>query len=134
MQAVFTGAIVLLLPSVFIVGLLLLSDRLQRRALAVVARQIEVTDAIDAELGAVVAPVVRHRLGGRWQVFVPVELDNSDTVTRVVRAAHGVFDAHEGTRPGRFEIVLSPRQKFAPWHERAGVAARAAGEESVSWT
>ena len=40
MQAVFTGAIVLLLPSVFIVGLLLLSDRLQRRALAVVARQI----------------------------------------------------------------------------------------------
>ena len=134
MQTVFTGAFVLLLPSVFIVGLLLLSDRFQRRALAVVARQIAVTDAIHAELGAVVAPVVRHRLGGRWQIRIPVELDNADTVTQVVRTARGVFDAHEGTRPGRFEIVLSPREKFAPHRERAAVAAGAAGGESVSWT
>jgi hypothetical protein len=78
-------------------------------------------------VGAVVSPVVRHRLDGRWQVFIPVELDNSDTVTQVVRAARGVFDAHEATRPGRLEIVLSPR-------ERAAVAAGAAGGESVSWT
>ena len=96
------------------VALLLFSGRFQRRAEATIARQIEVTDAIHAALGAVVSPVVRHRLDGRWQVFIPLELDNADTVTQVVRTARGVFDAHEGTRPGRFEIVLSPREKFAP--------------------
>jgi hypothetical protein len=133
MLTVFPGLIVLLAPAL-VVALLVLSDRFQRRAQATVVRQIEVTDAIHAELGAVVSPVVRHRLDGRWQVFIPVELDNSDTVTQVVRAARGVFDAHEATRPGRLEIVLSPREKFATRRERAAVAAGAAGGESVSWT
>ena len=133
MVTVFIGLLVLL-PPAFVVALLLFSDRFQRRAEATIARQIEVTDAIHAALGAVVAPVVRHRLDGRWQVFIPLELDNADTVTHVVRAARGVFDAHEGTRPGRFEIVLSPREKFAPHRERAAVAVGATGGESVSWT
>jgi len=133
MVTVFIGLLVLL-PPAFVVALLLFSGRFQRRAETTIARQIEVTDAIHAALGAVVSPVVRHRLDGRWQVFIPLELDNADTVTQVVRAARGVFDAHEGTRPGRFEIVLSPREKFAPHRERAAVAAGAAGGESVSWT
>ena len=133
MVTVFIGLLVLL-PPAFVVALLLFSGRFQRRAETTIARQIEVTDAIHAALGAVVSPVVRHRLDGRWQVFIPLELDNADTVTHVVRAARGVFDAHEGTRPGRFEIVLSPREKFAPHRERAAVAAGAAGGESVSWT
>jgi len=133
MVTVFIGLLVLL-PPAFVVALLLFSGRFQRRAETTIARQIEVTDAIHAALGAVVSPVVRHRLDGRWQVFIPLELDNADTVTQVVRAARGVFDAHEGTRPGRFEIVLSPREKFAPQRERAAVAAGAAGGESVSWT
>ena len=134
MQTVFTGAFVLLLPSVFIVGLLLLSDRFQRRALAVVARQIAVTDAIHAELGAVVAPVVRHRLGGRWQIRIPVELDKPDTVTHVVRAAYDAFDARDRTRQGRFEIVLSPQEQPFPRRNRAAVTACATRGESVSWT
>ena len=133
MVTVFIGLLVLL-PPAFVVALLLFSGRFQRRAETTIARQIEVTNAIHAALGAVVSPVVRHRLDGRWQVFIPLELDNADTVTHVVRAARGVFDAHEGTRPGRFEIVLSPREKFAPHRERAAVAAGAAGGESVSWT
>jgi len=124
-------ALIVLVPPAFVVALLLFSNRVQRRAEATIARQIEVTDAIHAELGPVVSPVVRQRLGGRWQVLIPVDLDNSDTVTQVVRAARGVFDTHEGARPGRFEIVLSPREKFATRRERAAVAA---GEESVSWT
>jgi len=133
MVTVFIGLLVLL-PPAFVVALLLFSGRFQRRAETTITRQIEVTDAIHAALGAVVSPVVRHRLDGRWQVFIPLELDNADTVTQVVRTARGVFDAHEGTRPGRFEIVLSPREKFAPHRERAAVAAGAAGGESVSWT
>ena len=133
MLTVFIGLLVLL-PPAFVVALLLFSGRFQRRAEATIARQIEVTDAIHAALGAVVAPVVRHRLDGRWQVFIPVELDSSETVTQAIRAARGVFDAHEGTRPGRFEIVLSPREKHAPRRDRAALAARATGGESVSWT
>ena len=133
MTTVFTGLIVLL-PAAFVLALLVLSDRFQRRAEATIARQIEVTNAIDRELGAVVAPVVRHRLDGRWQVLIPVELDNAHTVTQVVRAARGVFDAREAARPGRFEIVLSPREKPAPRPARPAVTARAARGESVSWT
>ena len=133
MLTVFIGLLVLL-PPAFVAALLLFSGRFQRRAETTIARQIEVTDAIHAALGAVVSPVVRHRLDGRWQVFIPLELDNADTVTQVVRTARGVFDAHEGTRPGRFEIVLSPREKFAPHRERAAGAAGAAEGESVSWT
>jgi len=133
MLTVFIGLLVLL-PPAFVVALLLFSGRFQRRAETTIARQIEVTDAIHAALGAVVSPVVRRRLDGRWQVFIPVELDNAETVTQVIRAARGVFDAHDATRPGRFEIVLSPREKFAPHRERAAVAAGAAGGESVSWT
>jgi len=123
-----------LVPPALVVVMLLFSDRFQRRTQATIARQIEVTDAIHAELGAVVAPVVRQRLGGRWQVLIPVELDNSDTVTQAVRAARGVFDAHEGTLPGRFEIVLTPRETLAPRRNRAALAACAARGESVSWT
>ena len=133
MLTVFIGLLVLL-PPAFVVALLLFSGRFQRRAETTIARQIEVTDAIHAALGAVVSPVVRHRLDGRWQVFIPVELDNAETVTQVIRAARGVFDAHDATRPGRFEIVLSPREKFAPHRERAAVAVGATGGESVSWT
>jgi hypothetical protein len=43
-----------------------LAARVQRMRLDAVRRQIALTDAIHAELGAVVAPTVRRRLGGRW--------------------------------------------------------------------
>ena len=126
MLTVFTGLTVVLIATGFVVALLVLSDRVQRRTQATIARQIEVTDAIHAELGAVVAPVVRRRVGGPWQVRIPLELDNSETVTRVVRIARRVFDAHEGARAGRLEIVLSPRETSAPHLDRAALTARAA--------
>ena len=93
------------------------------------------TDAVHAKLGAIVAPVVRRRLGGRWQLVIPVPFDDLDSVGRVVRAAYEGFDAPERAIPGRFEIVLSPQEKFVPRRERAAVvAARRSRGESVSWT
>jgi len=105
-----------------------------RTRLLAVARQIAVTDAVHGELGAIVSPVVRHRLWGRWQLMIPVPFDDLDTVTHVVRTAYGAFDAPERTKPGRFEIVLSPQERPAPRRERTVVAARRPRGESVSWT
>jgi len=123
-----------LLPIALMVAALLFMERRARLRLAECARQVAVTDAVHGELGAIVSPVVRRRLGGRWQLAIPVPFDDLDTVGRVVRAAYGGFDAPDRL-PGRFEIVLSPQEKFVPRRERATVVtARRSRGESVSWT
>ena len=124
---------VVLLPIALVVALLQLSTWRHRVRLAEVARQIAVTDAIHAELGAVVSPVVRRRLWGRWQVTIAVPFERPDTVKQVVETAYGAFHAPDRAKPGRFEIVLSPQEKPIPRRDRATVAARTRGE-SVSWT
>ena len=64
--------VVLAVPVIALVALLRLAGALERRRAAVVARQIAVTDAIHAELGAVVAPLVRRGRGGRFVVVLAV--------------------------------------------------------------
>jgi len=123
-----------LLPAALLTAVMLLSTWRARTRLLAIARQIAVTDAIHGELGAVVSPVVRHRLWGRWQIMIPVPFDDLDTVTHVVRTAYGAFDAPERKNPGQFEIVLSPQERPVPRRERAVVAARSPRGESVSWT
>ena len=122
-------------PIALMTAALLFVERRARIRLAECARQVAVTDAIHAELGAIVSPVVRRRLGGRWQLTIPVPFDDLDTVGRVVRAAYGGFNAPDRAVPGGFEIVLSPQAKFVPRPERvAVVTARRSRGESVSWT
>jgi len=129
------GLGVALLPIALMVAALLLRERSARIRLAECARQIAVTDAIHGELGAIVSPVVRRRLWGRWQLVIAVPFDDLDSVSRVVRAAYRGFDAPERAMPGRFEIVLSPQERFVPRRERPAVAAaRGSRGESVSWT
>ena len=126
--------VAVLVPAALLTAVLLLSTWRARTRLLAIARQIAVTDAIHGELGAVVSPVVRHRLWGRWQLMIPVPFDDLDTVTHVVRTAYDAFDAPERTKPGRFEIVLSPQERPVPRGERTAVAARRPRGESVSWT
>ena len=125
---------VALFPIALMAAALLAMERRARVRLAECARQIAVTDAVHAQLGAIVAPVVRRRLGGRWQLVIAVPFDDLDSVGRVVRAAYEGFDGPERAIPGRFEIVLSPQEKFVPRRERAVAAARRSRGESVSWT
>jgi hypothetical protein len=125
---------VALFPIGLLVAALKLSSRRQRTRLAEIARQIAVTDAIHAELGAVVSPVVRRRPLGGWRLTIPVPFDRPDTVMRVVDAAHGVFSASERTTPGRFEIVLTPQERPVPRRVPIRVPAGTARGESVSWT
>ena len=129
------AVVAVLLPVALLTAALLLSTWRERIRLVAATRQIAVTDAIHGELGAIVAPVVRRRFWGRWQLVIPVPFDDLDSVGRVVRAAYQGFDAPERAIPGRFEIVLSPQEKFVPRRERAAVAAaRRSRGESVSWT
>jgi hypothetical protein len=123
--------LVALFPIALVVAALQLSTRRQRRRLAEIARQIAVTDAIHAALGAVVSPVVRRTLWGGWRLTIPVPLDRPEIVTQVVDTAYGAFSSAERTRPGRFEIVLTPQERPVP--RRAPVLVPARGE-SVSWT
>jgi hypothetical protein len=122
-----------LFPFALLIAALKLSSWRQRTRLDEIARQIAVTDAIHAELGAVVSPVVHRTLGRGWRLTIPVPLDRPDTVTRVVSAAYGVFSETERTRSGRFEVVLTPQER--PVARRIAVRAAAGTTgRSVSWT
>jgi hypothetical protein len=72
MIALLGGLVVLAVPVAGLVALLKVLDFLQRRRAATVARQIEVTDAIHREFGAIVAPTVRRARGG-WRVVLPMD-------------------------------------------------------------
>jgi hypothetical protein len=133
MQSVVLGSLslmVALLPIALLVAALQLSSWRQRVRLAEIARQIAVTDAIHAALGAVVSPVVRRTLWGGWRLAIPVPLDRPDVVVQVLDAASVAFSAAERTSP-RFEVVLTPQEKPVPRRARALVPARGG---SVSWT
>jgi len=136
MQSVALGTLSLgiaLFPFALLIAALKLSSWRQRTHLDEIARQIAVTDAIHAELGAVVSPVVHRTLGRGWRLTIPVPLDRPDTVTRVVSAAYGVFSEPERTRSGRFEVVLTPQER--PVARRIAVRAAAGTTgRSVSWT
>src|SRR5437899_12373379 len=61
-----------LFPCLTLLALLGLTARVERRRAAVIARQIELTDAIHREVGALVAPWVMRRPGGAWRVRIGV--------------------------------------------------------------
>src|SRR5205823_7899930 len=88
-----SGAMIALLGALVVVGvpvaglvaLLKVLDFLERRRAATVARQIEVTDAIHREFGAIVAPTVRRARGG-WRVVLPMDVRLAEAA-RVVELA-----------------------------------------------
>ena len=88
-------------------GPLIVADWLQRRHRESIARQIEVTDAIHDELGAVVAPLVRRGPGREWQVLIAVPFDRPALVERVVSITHRTLAAHRGEPDRRFRLVLT---------------------------
>ncbi len=71
-------------------GILALAEAVHAAQARVIRRQIMLTDAIHAELGALVAPVVEKRPFGAWSVTLPAagcgELDRLVAITdRVLR-------------------------------------------------
>ena len=105
--------------------LLVLSERRQRRHETDVARQIALTDALHARVGAAVAPVVRRR-GHVWHVTVAVPVDQPALVSAVLRTVDEVFGR------ATYQLHLTRR---APVVSIANAPRRArAAQESLSWT
>ncbi|MEK7700399.1 MAG: hypothetical protein AAB418_00200 [candidate division NC10 bacterium] len=96
---------VLLFPFAAVLGLLLLTTRIERARAAIVARQIALTEALHRDLGPVVSPWVTRR-GGRWRVSVAVPFDRPALVEAVLAVVQRAFSE-------RFELVLTPRERTA---------------------
>ena len=106
MTVLIAALVIVAIPFLAVSALLKLSERLQDRRDSERDRQIELTDAIHWELGAVAAPVVRRRRGGGWRVTMAIPLDKSGEVAALV----SLVQKHFGPGPGaeRLEIGLTP--------------------------
>jgi hypothetical protein len=99
------GIILALSPLLTVGGLFALAEWRDRRRAMARARQIRLTDAIAAELGWVVAPVVSKPLVGPWRIQIRVPVGRPALVSRIVAIAHGTLRDLGVTR---YELVLTP--------------------------
>lgn len=102
-------AVVVVIPPALVVTLLLFSNHVQRAGAEAVARQVAVTDAIHRELGAVVAPVMRRRGWGAWELRMAVPVERPNLVGPVLVVVHRALARSESPAPERVRIVLVPR-------------------------
>jgi hypothetical protein len=119
------GILVLATPVAIVVALFAGLDRREQHRRLEIARQIALTDAIHARLGAVAAPVVRLGRAG-WRVTVAVPFERPAVADAVLATVHEAFGR------GNYEVVLS-RQTLAVSGAKASRAVTH-GEESLSWT
>ena len=119
------GILVLATPVAIVMTLFAGLDRREQRRRRETERQIALTDAIHARLGAVAAPVVRRGRTG-WRIAVAVPFERPAVADAVLATVHEAFG------PGSYEVVLSRQTLAVP----AAKASRAVahGEESLSWT
>ena len=107
-------------PLTAVVVLLEFAAWRERRIEAAIARQIALTDAIGAELGAVVAPVVAKPMGRPWQIRIAVPFSRPALIARVLAIAQRVLDR---TCAGGYEVVLTPQEEPARIVGRLAMAA-----------
>ena len=103
---VVSGAVVLLLGFLLVGGPMVLADWVRARRQAVIARQIALTDALDAEFGPLVAPLVRKPLFGPWEVRISVPLPGSAVLARIIAVTDAVFADIEGKPSMRYRLDL----------------------------
>src|SRR2546422_849830 len=84
METLLAVVVVTLFPLAVVLTPLLLASRVERRRAAVIARQVELTEAIHRDLGAVVAPFVTRRPGGQWRVRISVPFERPAVVEAVL--------------------------------------------------
>jgi hypothetical protein len=124
-MAMLLGILIFMAPIAGLAALLLLIERRQARRRREVDRQIALTDALHARLGAAVAPVVGWR-GRGWRVAVAVPFERPAVVATVLTTIDEVFER------ARYEIVLSRQAPAAPTSRTSPRATLA--RESLSWT
>ena len=107
MSTMLAAFAVVLIPPVAIAMLLRLAERTQRKRDERIARQVELTDAIHRELGAIVAPTVEKRRGGGLMVRMRVPFDRPELVATLLTVTDQVFSRHDDTHG--MEIAFTPR-------------------------
>jgi hypothetical protein len=107
MSTMLAAIAVALIPPVAIAMLLRLAERTQRKRDERTARQVELTDAIHRELGAIVAPTVEKRRGGGLMVRMTVPFDRPELVATLLTVTDHVFARHDDTHA--VEIAFTPR-------------------------
>ncbi len=124
-MATLVAVLILTAPLTALAALVTLIERRHQRRQAEILRQIALTDALHARLGAMVAPVVRRRHRA-WQVAVAVPFERPAIGAAVLAAVQEMF--------GRvsYEVVLSRQAPVAPLPHAPRSAA--VGRESLSWT
>src|SRR5262249_41692031 len=92
------AAILMALILLIAIGTLLkLSEQIERRRNGRVALQIELTDAIHRELGAVAAPTVEKRRGGGLMVRMTVPFNDPELVATLLNVTDRVFALHDAS-------------------------------------
>ncbi len=134
-----TVLVVVMLPATLTTALLLLAGWRERARERAVVRQIAVTEAIDAELGAIVAPFVKRRFGGGWRLEVAVPFEEPALVGRVVALAHAAMQRTD-PHASPLEVVLTAQTpEVSGADARSSEAARVSprrvpGREVMAWT
>lgn len=119
------GILVLAGPAAALIALAALVDRRRAQRQAEIMRQIALTDALHARVGAAVAPFVRWRRP-RWEVAVAVPFERPAVVTGVLATVDEMFGSVA------YELVLS--RQAAPAAEARTRRSAPLGQESLSWT
>jgi hypothetical protein len=91
-----------------IVGFLVLASAIEHARARRLDRQVRLTDAIYAELGAVAAPVVAKRPLGAWTVSFAAPLDRPSVVARLLAITERVLGGDAEARDG-LHIVITPQ-------------------------
>lgn len=89
-------------------AMVILPGVFRRRQEDAARRQIALTDALDAAIGPIVAPVVTKAIFGPWRVEVAVPLGHPLMVGRLLEVTHGSLSAG-GLDAGAYRILLVPR-------------------------
>ena len=109
---------VLVLPTAAVTVLLLAVGRLERAREERITHQVAVTDAIHAELGAVVSPVVKRRFRLGWRIEIAVPFERAAMVGRVVAIAQSVMVRADARAADRVKVVLTAQEV----HEAVGAS------------
>ncbi len=104
-----SGSVFVLLVFALVGGPMFLVDWSRKRRQTAIDRQITLTDALDSQLGAIVAPVVTKPLFGPWEIHVAVPVQHSAVVARILSVMDDRFAHMAGLKPSSYRIFLRAR-------------------------
>ena len=118
------AALALLFVLGFVVSAIL-PGWLRRRRGESARRQIVLTDALDAELGPIVAPVVTRPFWGPWRIEIAAPLGRPVTVGRILAVTRRALGS-DGMAPDAYRVLLCdrPDSTRGAGKSRAGRAGR----------